>query len=141
MVNFVMYLVHLLDLKNMEIQIELIEGKDIPKEDIKAFYNSIHPSKSLLLNSFYDGIMNSDIVVSAWDDDELIGLGNAISDGDELVYFPHILVAEEYEDLEIKGKIKQLLEKKFKHFMEKKYLDDKDAFNLYKKFKYSEEKL
>jgi GNAT superfamily N-acetyltransferase len=40
--------------------------------------------------------MNSETLVSAWDGSRLIGLGNAISDGFLVVYYPHLLVLPEY---------------------------------------------
>ncbi|MBW7900758.1 MAG: GNAT family N-acetyltransferase [Rhodocyclaceae bacterium] len=40
---------------------------------------------------------NSDTVVSAWDDDRLIGLVNALSDGVHIVYLHYVLIHGEYQ--------------------------------------------
>ena len=39
-------------------------------------------------------IAGSGFVVSAWDGDQLVGIGNALTDGHLVVYYPHLLVAE-----------------------------------------------
>jgi hypothetical protein len=41
--------------------------------------------------------MGSHSLVTAWDDDRLVGLGNAISDGHLVVYYPHLLVHPDYQ--------------------------------------------
>jgi len=119
----------------MENKIELLEGKDIPKEDIMAFYNSIVPSKLLKLKLFYNGIMSSDVVVTAWDDDELIAIGSAISEDNEVVYFSEIVVSPDYKDMDLEESIQFILEGKFKQFEKQIHLSEKEMFEFYKKCK------
>src|SRR5262249_36172437 len=44
----------------------------------------------------YSALLGSHLLVTAWDGDRLVGLGNAISDGRMVVYYPHLLVHPEF---------------------------------------------
>ncbi len=62
---------------------------------------------------------NSDMVISAWDGEKLIGLINALSDGVMNVYFHYLLVRAEYQSKGVgKQLISSILERR-KHFTRK----------------------
>ena len=60
-------------------------------------------------------LAHSDCVVAAWDDDHLVGLGNAISDGALVVYYPHLLVLPEYQRKGIGGGIMERMLSRYRH--------------------------
>jgi GNAT superfamily N-acetyltransferase len=45
----------------------------------------------------FNGLLNSDTLITAWENKKLVGLGNAISDGHLVVYYPHLLVHPDYQ--------------------------------------------
>ncbi|MEL6816877.1 MAG: GNAT family N-acetyltransferase, partial [Cyanobacteria bacterium J06598_3] len=47
--------------------------------------------------ALHQALLNSHSVVSAWDSNRLVGIGNAISDGALVVYYPHLLVHPDYQ--------------------------------------------
>jgi len=46
-----------------------------------------------------NALNNSHTLITAWDGKQLIRLGNAISDGYLVVYYPHLLVHPNYQQM------------------------------------------
>ena len=65
------------------------ETRDLPLESVLAFYRANHWSSVKKPELLYKGLLASHSLVSGWHDRKLIGLGNAISDGYLVVYYPH----------------------------------------------------
>ena len=97
-------------------EIELKETRPIPVDDILALYRANEWSCLSKPKELYDGVMNSHSLVTAWDGEDLIGLGNAISDGSLVVYFPHLLVLPDYQRRGIGTRIMEKLLSKYKGF-------------------------
>ena len=71
-------------------------------------------------------------MVTARDGDKLIGLGNAISDGHLVVYYPHLLVLPEYQGKGIGKLIMSKLEI-YRGFHMQMLTADKEAISFYRK--------
>ena len=71
--------------------------KDVPKEQAIALYGSVEWSSAEKGDLLLKALRNSHTVVTAWDGERLVGLGNAISDGCLVVYYPHLVVHPEYQ--------------------------------------------
>ena len=89
-------------------EIQLKEIREIPLDDILALYRANEWSCLEKPRELYDALVNSHSLVTAWDGDDLVGLGNAISDGSLVVYYPHLLVLPEYQR---RGIGKQIMER------------------------------
>lgn len=72
--------------------IYLSDSRDINIEAIIELYRANEWSSANKPEELYKALMNSHSLISAWDADQLVGLGNAISDGYLVVYYPHLLV-------------------------------------------------
>ncbi|MVZ64222.1 GNAT family N-acetyltransferase [Sphingobacterium sp. DK4209] len=72
--------------------IYLSDRRDIKIEAIIELYRANEWSSANKPEELYKALMNSHSLISAWDADQLVGLGNAISDGYLVVYYPHLLV-------------------------------------------------
>ena len=72
------------------MDIEIKETKEINKEKIIELYQANKWSSAEKPDLLYKALMNSDSLITAWDGDRLVGLGNAISDGYLVVYYPHL---------------------------------------------------
>jgi len=77
--------------------------------------------------------MNPHALITAWDDDRLIGLGNAISDGYLVVYYPHLLVHPEYQRYGIGRKIVAKMQEKYAGFHMQMLVADGKAIEFYKR--------
>ncbi|WP_020530581.1 GNAT family N-acetyltransferase [Flexithrix dorotheae] len=81
----------------------------------------------------FNALKNSDSLVTAWDEDLLIGIGNAITDGFLVVYYPHLLVHPEYQGKGIGKMIMEVLQEKYKEFHQQMLVSDGNAVEFYKK--------
>lgn len=79
----------------MPIQIK--ETRDIPQAAILELYQLHQWSAAEKPEALYQGLLHSHSLVSAWEGEQLVGLGNAISDGHLVVYYPHLLVHPDYQ--------------------------------------------
>ena len=73
------------------------DTRNISLEAIRELYVSNDWSAAKKPTALYNGLLNSHSLWTAWDKDRLIGLGNAISDGYLVVYYPHLLVHPDYQ--------------------------------------------
>ena len=63
----------------------------------------------------------------------LVGLGNAISDGHLVVYYPHLLVHPEYRGLGIGRKLMEALGGRYRGFHQQMLVADGGAVDFYRK--------
>jgi GNAT superfamily N-acetyltransferase len=73
------------------------ESRDLPLESALALYRANEWSSAEKPELLHKALLGSHSLVTAWDGARLIGLGNAISDGCLVVYYPHLLVLPEYQ--------------------------------------------
>ncbi len=115
------------------MRIEISEGKDIKLEDIIRLYKANSWSSSEKPNELYNGLMNSHSLITAWNGDELIGLGNAISDGYLVVYYPHLLIHPNYQKKGIGQMIMDKMQEKYKNFHMQMLTADGNSIEFYRK--------
>jgi GNAT superfamily N-acetyltransferase len=116
-----------------ETTIQFSDTRDIDKDVLLALYKANNWSSSEKPEQLYQGLMNSHSLISAWDEEKLVGLGNAISDGFLVVYYPHLLVLPEYQRQGIGSTILELLVSRYPGFHQHVLLADRKAFGFYKK--------
>ncbi len=76
---------------------------------------------------------NSHSLVTAWSGDRLVGLGNAISDGYLVVYYPHMLVDPEFHGLGVGRLIMDTMLARYQGFHQQMLTADGGAIEFYKK--------
>ena len=116
-----------------ESSIQYTETRNFSIDSILNLYKANKWSAAEKPQQLYDGLMNSHSLVSAWDGDKLVGLGNAISDGYLVVYYPHLLVLPAYQGQGIGYNLLQLLITKYKNFHQRILVADGDAVGFYKR--------
>ncbi len=107
--------------------------KDIPKDQAIALYKSVVWSSAKKPDLLLNALKNSHTVITAWDGERLVGLGNAISDGFLLVYYPHLLVHPEYQGKGIGTEIVKRMQEKYRYFHQQILVADGKAIEFYKK--------
>lgn len=115
------------------MQIILSESKTVEKSQIIELYQSNKWSSAQKGDLLCNALLNSHTLVSAWDGMQLVGLGNAISDGYLVVYYPHLLVHPEYQGQGIGKMIMEVMFKKYKDFHMQMLISDSDAVRFYEK--------
>ncbi len=107
--------------------------KDIPKDQVIALYKSVKWSSAKKPDLLLKALGNSHTVVTAWDGERLVGLGNAISDGYLVVYYPHLVVHPEYQGKGIGTEIVKLMQRNYHSFHQQSIIADGKAVEFYKK--------
>ncbi|MGF1522982.1 MAG: GNAT family N-acetyltransferase [Leptolyngbyaceae cyanobacterium] len=79
-----------------ERNIAFSDRRDIELGPILTLYQANGWSAASQPQALQQALLNSHTLISAWADDRLVGIGNAISDGYLVVYYPHLLVHPEY---------------------------------------------
>jgi GNAT superfamily N-acetyltransferase len=101
----------------MNIQeIELRENSALPPEQVIYLYSQCGWSSANKPEKLLSALSNSETVISAWHQDILVGLGNAISDGALVVYYPHLLVLPAYQRCGIGREIIHRLKQRYSNF-------------------------
>ena len=114
-------------------KIEYKFKKDLPKDQVIALYKSVDWSSAEKPDLLLKALRNSHTVVTARDGERLVGLGNAISDGYLVVYYPHLVVHPEYQRKGIGTEIVKLMQSKYRGFHQQSVIADGKAVKFYKK--------
>ena len=113
--------------------ISFSERRDIEIAQILPLYESHNWSSAKKPQILYQALVNSHTLISAWDSERLVGIGNAISDGFLVVYYPHLLVHPEYQGQGIGQKMMNLLKKHYETMHMHMLVADSDAILFYQK--------
>jgi GNAT superfamily N-acetyltransferase len=109
------------------------ETRDLSADAVLALYRANNWSSAEKPDLLLKALHASHSLVTAWDDATLVGLGNAISDGHLVVYYPHLLVLPEYHRRGIGSRIMQLLIAGYEGFHQHIIMADSRALEFYRK--------
>ena len=115
------------------MDITISESRDIAQAAIIALYKANKWSSAEKPNKLYQALLHSHTLVTAWDGDQLVGLGNAISDGYLVVYYPHMLVHPAYHGRGIGTLIFDKMQEKYGDFHMQMLTADGQAIDFYTK--------
>ena len=107
--------------------------ENLVKKDVVNLYKANKWSAVHKPERLYKGLLNSHSLITAWENGQLIGLGNAISDGYLMVYFPHLLVLPEYQNKGVGKAIMNQMEEIYKGFHMQMLTADEKSIPFYKK--------
>lgn len=114
----------------MNIAISLQDS--IEEAEVIALYRANHWSAAEKPEQLLAALRHSDSLVTARNNGQLIGLGNAISDGFLVVYYPHLLVLPQYQGQGIGKRMLQALAEKYQGFHQQMLVADGKAIGFYR---------
>ncbi|USD66844.1 GNAT family N-acetyltransferase [Vibrio sp. SCSIO 43136] len=114
----------------MEISIQI--SKEIEQSEVIGLYKANGWSSAEVPEKLLPALLNSDTLVTARKDGKLIGLGNAISDGYLVVYYPHMLVDPRFQGFGVGRKMMELMQSKYKNFHQQMLTADGEAVDFYR---------
>ena len=109
------------------------EIHDLPLENVLDLYRANDWSSAKRPELLHKALLASHSLVSAWDGSKLVGLGNAISDGYLVVYYPHLLVLPEYQGRGIGTELMRRLIARYEGFHQHMLVADGRALDFYRK--------
>ncbi len=117
--------------------IEYSERRDLTIGDIVRLYRANGWSSAEKPAELRNALHNSHTLLSAWAGEELVGLGNAISDGYLVVYYPHLLVHPDHQGQGIGTELMKRLMGKYQSFHQHMLVADGRAIEFYRKSGFS----
>ncbi|WP_293953796.1 MULTISPECIES: GNAT family N-acetyltransferase [unclassified Sphingobacterium] len=115
------------------MNITIILNGDLNENDILKLYAANKWSAADKPELLIKALLNSHSLVTAWDGAILVGLGNAISDGYLVVYYPHLLVLPSYQGKGVGRLIMDKMQEVYKDFHMHMLTADGNAIDFYKK--------
>nr|WP_320000145.1 GNAT family N-acetyltransferase [uncultured Draconibacterium sp.] len=115
------------------MEIKILDTRDIKLEQVIELYKANKWSAADKTNELFKALINSHSLITAWDKNKLIGLGNSISDGFLVVYYPHLLVHPEYQGKGVGKMIVDRMFEKYKDFHMQMLTADGKAIDFYNK--------
>lgn len=109
------------------------ERRDIDLEQILEIYRASKWSSAQKPHRLHQALLNSHTLISAWDGEQMIGVGNAISDGFLVVYYPHLLVHPAYQGRGIGKRLMEILKQRYKGFHMQMLVADCEAIAFYER--------
>ncbi|PYJ07860.1 MAG: GNAT family N-acetyltransferase, partial [Verrucomicrobia bacterium] len=89
--------------------IRFSETRDLPLDSVLALYLANGWSSADKPELLHKALLGSHSLVTAWDGDKLVGLGNTLSDGHLVVYYSHLLILPEYQGRGVGTRLMQML--------------------------------
>jgi len=113
--------------------IQYRETRDVPLESVLTLYRANEWSSAQKPDLLHKALLASHRLVTAWDDTKLVGLGNAISDGYLVVYYPHLIVLPDYQGRGIGTQLMRMLMAHYDGFHQHMLVADGRALDFYRK--------
>ena len=113
--------------------IDYSDTRDLAVESVVALYRANQWSSAQKPELLHKALLESHSLLTAWDGNKLVGLGNAISDGYLVVYYPHLLVLPEYQGRGIGSELMRRLMARYQGFHQHMLVADGRALDFYRK--------
>lgn len=91
--------------------------KNFTEEELKGLFLSVNWSSGNYPEKLVIAMQNSDTVFSAWDDNKLIGLVNALDDGIMTAYIHYLLIMPQYQHVGIGKELIGRIAEKYRSYL------------------------
>lgn len=109
------------------------DGLKPSMHEVVGLYRSVGWSSADKPEALHAALAGSHALVTAWDGERLVGLGNAISDGHLVVYYPHLLIRPEYQGQGIGAELMGMMKRRYEGFHQQALIADARAVGFYAK--------
>lgn len=93
------------------------ENKKFTQDDIEQLFLSVNWVSGKYPSRLYKALMNSSTVLTAWDDDKLVGLARVLDDSEMVAFIHYVLVNPKYQGMGIAGKMIESIKTKYKDYL------------------------
>jgi len=119
--------------RNGAVRVRYRWAKSLPRAEVLRLYRSVQWSAARKPDRLMRALGRSHSVVTAWVKGSLVGLGNALSDGSLVVYYPHMLVLPEFQGRGIGRELMKRLMKRYRGFHQHILIAEAKAVSFYRK--------
>ncbi len=99
------------------MQITFTKEKVFTKEQVQDLFLSVNWVSGNYPSRLYKALKNSSTVITAWDNDKLVGLLRALDDSELVAYIHYVLVHPDYQGNGIAGTMVEMIKKKYKDYL------------------------
>ena len=99
------------------MKIQYTEEKKFTKEQIEELFLSVNWVSGKYPDRLYRALLHSSTVITAWDQDRLVGLARVLDDGEMLAYMHYVLVHPDYHGKGIAGTMIEKIKEKYSHYL------------------------
>lgn len=86
-------------------------------EEIQELFLSVGWISAQYPTRLYKALMNSQTVITAWDNEKLVGLARAIDDSEMVAFIHYVLVNPKYHGQGIAGNMIEMIKEKYKDYL------------------------
>lgn len=113
--------------------IRYLQSKELAASNIRDLFLSVNWPVGNKPDILQRAFSHSDKVITAWDDEKLVGLINSIADGSLTAYIAYLLVNPDYQKQGIAKKLVRMIVFKYESYERIVSLTDKDTVDFYRK--------
>lgn len=113
------------------MNVTISRNDEIERDEVLAIYGANGWSAAGKPTRLMSALRNSHSLVTARDGNRLVGIGNAISDGHLVVYFPHMLVHPDYHGQGVGRKMMAAMRESYTGFHQQMLIAERDAVAFY----------
>ncbi|MCD8181022.1 MAG: GNAT family N-acetyltransferase [Firmicutes bacterium] len=99
------------------MSITYTEQKIFTMEQVRELFLSVGWVSGKYPTRLYKALMNSETVITAWDNDRLAGLARVIDDGEMVAYMHYLLVHPDYRHRGIANHLVEAIKEKYKNYL------------------------
>ena len=111
--------------------VTLSDAKDFTIDQMLNLYQANHWSSADKPQQLFHGLHNSHTVITAWKDEQLVGLANTLSDGHLVVYYSHVIVHPDCKRMGIGRQMMTELMSRYDGFHQHVLIADSDAVQFF----------
>ncbi|MCD7894340.1 MAG: GNAT family N-acetyltransferase [Erysipelotrichaceae bacterium] len=93
------------------------EDKIFNQEQVQQLFLSVNWISGQYPKRLYKALMHSSTVITAWDNDQLVGLIRVLDDSEMVAYVHYVLVHPSYQGQGIASHLIQLVKDKYKDYL------------------------
>ncbi len=117
----------------MNQEIQIINSKIFDPGAVLELYRANNWTAADKPDQLIAALKNSHNLVLAYQENILVGLGNSLSDGFLVVYYPHLLVLPDFQGRGIGRMILEKLQENYQNFHQQVLIADGKAVDFYRK--------
>ncbi len=107
--------------------------RNFSKNQIYQLFKSENWESADYPDKLFNAVSHSETVLSAWDNEKLIGIMTAVSDGDMNVFFPYLIIDAEYRGKGIGKIMVSMMKKRYNNYFRKVLVCDAEKMGFYEK--------
>lgn len=97
--------------------IKYTQDKIFTMKQVESLFLSVGWVSGQYPERLYKALMNSSTVITAWDNDRLVGLVRLLDDSEMVAYMHYVLVDPKYHGRGIAGHMIDLVKEKYKNYL------------------------